>query len=271
MRNKGRWRYWLLWAIVAASVLGVALHEPTPQDARYHEFADRRTVLGVPNFWNVISNVAFLIVGIAGLRAVRDKSGTPGPLQPLYPAYAVLFLGVIFVSFGSAYYHLALDNSSLTWDRLPMTLAFMAFLAVVIGERIDPHLGRRWLPFLLMLGVLSVAYWHFSELRGHGDLRPYGLVQFLPLALVLLITLLFPSPLSKPYSIWGMLAAYAAAKVLEVFDENIFHALDIVSGHTLKHLTAAAGVFLLVLSIAESSAGRRQSDVATPDRDSTAA
>ena len=68
-----------------------------------------------------------------------------------------------------------------------------------------------------MLGVLSVVYWHFSELRGHGDLRPYGLVQFLPLALVLLITLLFPSAFSKAYYIWGMLAAYATAKVLEVF------------------------------------------------------
>src|SRR5437667_12639658 len=98
MRNNGRWRYWLLLAIVAASVLGLDLHEPVPQDISYHEFADRRTVLGVPNFWNVISNVAFLIVGIAGLRAVR-KGGTPGPLQPLYPAYAVLFLGVVFVSF----------------------------------------------------------------------------------------------------------------------------------------------------------------------------
>ena len=252
MRKRGHWRYWLLWAVVAAWVLGLSLHEPVPQDIRYHEFADRRTVLGVPNFWNVISNVAFLIVGIAGLRALR-KGATPGPLQPLYPAYAALFLGVIFVSFGSAYYHLAPDNGSLVWDRLPMTLAFTALLAVVIGEWIDPQLGRRLLPLLLLLGVLSVVYWHVSELRGHGDLRPYLLVQFVPLALVPLITLLFPSPSFKAYYIWGMLAAYLAAKGFEVFDERIFRALDIVSGHTLKHLAAAAGVYLLVLAIADRS------------------
>jgi hypothetical protein len=245
MKTDSRWRYWLLLAIVAASVLALVLHQPVPQDDRYHEFADRRTVLCVPNFWNVISNVAFLIVGIAGLRALR-KAEQLGPLQPLYPAYAVLFLGVIFISFGSAYYHLAPDNNSLTWDRLPMTVAFMAFLAVVIGEHIDAHLGRRCLPFLLLVGVLSVVYWHFSELRGHGDLRPYLLVQFLPLALIPLITLLFPSPFSAARYIWVVFAAYAIAKVLEVLDERIFRSLGIVSGHTLKHLVAGGSLWMIV-------------------------
>jgi hypothetical protein len=269
MTKNDRWRYWLLLAVVAAAFLGLAFHEPIPQEASYHEFADRRTVLGVPNSWNVISNAAFLVVGIAGLWAVRNGRW-PGPRQPLYPVYAVLFLGVIFVSFGSAYYHLAPDNSTLTWDRMPMTVAFMAFLAVVIGEHIDPHLGRRSLPFLLLVGVLSVAYWHLSELRGHGDLRPYVLVQFLPIAVIPLIMILFPSPSSKAHYIWAMLTAYAPAKVLEVFDERIFRALG-VSGHTLKHLTAAAGVYFLVLWIAESSANQRQSDVIAPGRDSTVA
>ncbi|MGZ5477724.1 MAG: ceramidase domain-containing protein, partial [Thermoanaerobaculia bacterium] len=249
-----RWRYWLLLAVVAASVVGIALHKPIPQDATYHAFADRRTVLGVPNFWNVISNLPFLLVGIAGLRALR-RGGPPGPLQPLYPAYAALFLGVILVAFGSGYYHLAPNNGSLTWDRLPMTMVFMAFLALVVGDRIDPQLGRRCLPFLLLIGVLSVVYWHASEVRGNGDLRPYVLVQFLPLALVPLITVIFPPAFSKVYYIWGMLGAYAAAKVLEVFDERVFRALGVLSGHTLKHLAAAAGVYFLVLASSSDSAG----------------
>lgn len=248
MRTEGRWRYWLLLAIVATSVVAIALYEPIPQDASYHAFADRRTMLRVPNFWNVISNLPFLMVGIAGLRALR-KGGLSGPRQLLYPAYAVLFLGVILVAFGSGYYHLAPDNGSLTWDRLPMTVAFMAFLAVVIGEWIDPQLGRRCLPILVLIGVLSVSYWHVSEMRGSGDLRPYLLVQFLPLALAPLITVIFPSAFPRVYYIWGMLGAYAAAKVLEVFDERVFLALGVLSGHTLKHLTAAAAVYLLVLAV----------------------
>lgn len=249
MKNEGLWRYWLLFAIVAAFIVGTALQKPIPQDASYHAFADQRTVLGVPNFWNVISNLPFLLVGIAGLRALR-KGGPNRPLQPLYPAYAVLFMGVSLVAFGSAYYHLTPDNGRLTWDRLPMTLAFMSLLAIVVGERIDPQLGRRWLPFLLLIGLLSVVYWHVSEVRGNGDLRPYLLVQFLPLALIPLIMLLFPSASSKTYYIWGMLGAYAAAKVLEVFDRHIFNALGVVSGHTLKHVIAAAGVYFLVLAAA---------------------
>ena len=253
MRNERRWRYWLLLAIVAAFVAGTALHKPIPQTASYHAFADRRTVLGVPNFWNVISNLPFLLVGIAGLRALR-RSGPPGPL---YPAYAVFFLGVTLVAFGSGYYHLAPDNSRLAWDRLPMTLAFMAFVAIVVGEHISGPLGRRCLPFLLLIGLLSVLYWHVSERQGTGDLRPYLLVQFLPLALVPLITLMFPSAVSRVYYIWGLLGAYAAAKVLEIFDERIFLALGVVSGHTLKHLAAAAGVYFLVIMTAALSGGLR--------------
>jgi len=220
------------------------LLKPVPQDRRYHDFADRRTLLGIPNFWNVISNAAFLIVGIAGLRAMHERGAAP----PLDPAYLVLFLALIFVSFGSAYYHLAPDNSRLTWDRLPMTLAFMAFVAIVIGERIDPHLGRRCLPFLLLAGVASVAYWHFSERRGHGDLRLYLLVQFLPLVLIPLIMLLFSPPHSKAWTIWGTLVAYVAAKILELFDERIFRLHGVISGHTLKHLAAAVGTYFLLVS-----------------------
>ena len=249
MRDISRfWRYWLLVAVVALPIVGIALLKPIPQPASYHDFADRRTLLGVPNFWNVISNLPFLLVGIAGLQTLR-RGGPPRPLQPLYPAYAVLFLGVILVAFGSGYYHLAPDNGSLTWDRLPMTVAFMAFLAIVAGEGIDPRLGRRSLPFLLLIGVLSVVYWHVSEMRGVGDLRPYLLVQFLPLAIVPLITVIFPTS-PKAYYIWGTLAAYMTAKVLEVFDERVFHALGVLSGHSLKHVTAAAGVYFLVRAAA---------------------
>jgi hypothetical protein len=227
------------------------LLEPVAQDARYHDFADRRTLLGIPNFWNVISNVAFLIVGIAGLRAMRA--------QPMDRAYLVFFLGLVFVSFGSAWYHLAPDNSRLTWDRLPMTLVFMAFLAIVIGECIDPRLSRRWLPFLVLAGVTSVIYWHFSERRGRGDLRPYLLVQFFPLVLIPLIMLWFSPPQSKGWTIWGTLVAYVAAKILELFDERIFRLHEVISGHTLKHLVAAPGAYFLLPQ-------KSQMDLMTLDR-----
>ncbi len=243
MRESSPWRYRVLLAIAAGSVLAMVLHKPIPQDAGYHAFVDRRTGFGIRNFWNVISNVPFLLVGVAGLRAVRKG------FQPLYPAYAMFFLGLILVCFGSSYYHLAPDNSTLTWDRLPMTLAFMAFVAIAVGEHISAALGRRCLPFLLMAGVASVIYWHVSQSRGHGDLRPYLMVQFLPLVLIPIVSILFPSSSPKRYFMWGMVAAYAAAKVFEVLDAGIYRASGLLSGHTLKHVTAAAGAYLLVLAV----------------------
>lgn len=242
-------RYLILYGVVAASILAAVVRGRVPQDSNYHAFADRRTLHGIPNFWNVVSNLAFLFVGVAGLRAVAGNRAAPA----LTGAYLVFFLALILLSFGSAYYHLAPDNARLTWDRLPMALAFMAFLAIVIGERIDSKLGRNLLPFLLVTGAASVAWWHVSEKRGLGDLRAYLLIQFLPLVLAALITLLFPSALEKTAGTWGMLVAYLIAKIAEAFDERVF-ARGWISGHTVKHLAAAAGVYCLVLALADAQA-----------------
>jgi hypothetical protein len=238
-------RYLILYGVVAASIAGLSIRGRIPQDANYHLFADRRTFLRIPNFWNVASNLPFLIVGLAGLRATARSVIDPA----LTPAYVMFFVALVFLSFGSAYYHLAPDNGRLTWDRLPMAIAFMAFLVIVIGERINPDVARVLLPPLLLTGAASVAWWHVSETRGRGDLRAYLLVQFLPLVLAALITLLFPSSLSETYGTWGMLIAYVLAKIAEIFDEGLFFR-GAISGHTVKHLAAAGGVYCLVLAMA---------------------
>jgi hypothetical protein len=239
-------QYVILGAVTAAGILVMAHHERIPQDPRYHDFADRRRVLGVPNFWNVISNAPFLLVGLAGVRVLNRDAVT----MASQPAQYVFFLALIGVSLGSAWYHLSPANGRLTWDRLPMALAFMAFLAMVISERIDEQLGRVLLPALLALGFASVAHWYVTERRGSGDLRAYLLVQFLPLLLIALITFFFPAPFAKNLTIWGMLAAYSIAKILEMLDQRIFAASGAISGHTLKHVVAAAGIYLLVVSLA---------------------
>ena len=223
-------------AVAGAFVVAIAARAPIPQDPRYHRFADRRSLLGIPNFWNVVSNVPFPIAGAIGLLNLHDR-GTA-----LEPGYFVFFLASAFVGVGSAYYHLSPDTPRLTWDRLPMALAFMAFLAIVVGERVDPALGSSLLPVLLVAGAGSVGYWHVTERLGCGDLRPYLVVQFLPVVLGVLITLLIPAPLAATVPTWALLGSYIAAKVAESLDERIFGAGRVVSGHTLKHLIAAAGV-----------------------------
>jgi hypothetical protein len=53
-------------------VTAVALlaRPPIPQIQSYNDFADQHTILGIPNFYDVVSNVPFLIVGVLGLYAI---------------------------------------------------------------------------------------------------------------------------------------------------------------------------------------------------------
>ena len=161
--------------------------------------------------------------------------------RPYWP----FFTGVTLTAVGSGYYHWQPDNGALFWDRLPMTLAFMALLASVIGERISGRVGARLLWPLLLVGGLSALYWHVTEQRGAGDLRPYGLVQFGTMVLVPLILLLFPARYTGAPYYWLSFGCYGLAKVAEYFDQGLLR-LTAVSGHTWKHLAAAASAYWIL-------------------------
>ena len=232
--------------IVAAGVTGAIMFiPPIPQDPGYHLFADSRTFLSVPNFWNVASNVPFVLVGLAGLLFMQ-KGNRHGFSNALRPAYVVFFAGVLLTGFGSAWYHLAPDNRTLVWDRLPMTLAFMGLFTIVIGEHISERAARKLLLALLAAGAASVLYWAVSETRGGGDLRPYVLVQFLPLILIPLILFMYRSQFDRTAFIWWVVVAYATSKLFEHYDHGIFGLGGIVSGHSLKHLVAALAPLILL-------------------------
>ena len=219
--------------------------DPIAQDPAYHQFADQRTILGIPNFWNVVSNLPFLVAGLFGLFSLfySDRIAILGEIKH---AYLLFFAGVALVNFGSAYYHLWPGNETLVWDRLPMTFAFMALFAVIIGEFASLKTSQWVLWPLLVTGVVSVLYWHFTETGGHGDLRLYALVQFLPILLIPLLLLFFKSRFTNTGGYWAILFAYLIAKILEHFDEGMFISLGFISGHSLKHVVAAMGVFFLL-------------------------
>ncbi|MGS2724724.1 hypothetical protein ACVBEJ_13360 [Porticoccus sp. GXU_MW_L64] len=243
--NHANWRHWLLLAVAATTALGMAFIDPIPQDLEYHQFADARPWLGLANFGDVASNLPFALVGFWGLRyLLKATNSTVAATEKC--AYLIFFGGVLLVCFGSGYYHLAPDNQRLVWDRLPMTLAFMGLFSAVVGERINPTLGRRLLWPLVMLGLASVIYWHISEQQGQGDLRPYALVQFLPMILIPLILWLFPGRFRDLRHYMALVGCYALSKACEHWDDAIYQQLGTVSGHSLKHLAAAAGVFLFL-------------------------
>jgi len=230
-----------LFAIIAVFVLV----DPYPQPQAYHAFADTRTLFGVANFWNVATNATFLVPGIAGLWILRSGDH-PGIVPGLFPAYHILFSGVLLTAFGSGWFHLAPDNDTLFWDRLPMTIAFMSLVAIIVGEHVSEGLGRRLLWPLLAIGAASVFYWDYSESQQAGDLRLYGLVQFLPMLLIPAILLMYPSVFDQTRFIWLVFLLYALAKLFEQLDTTLYGFGEIISGHSIKHLCAALGPIVLI-------------------------
>jgi hypothetical protein len=225
---------------------GILYQNPIPQDIRYHLFADTREIWSIPNFWNVVSNIPFVIVGLLGLY----KSRFPGTLNIADDnsiAYVLLFFGTLLVGLGSGYYHLDPSNQTLVWDRLPMTIAFMALLSIIISEFISVRSGRSLLLPLILAGILSVAYWHIGEIRGEGDLRFYVLVQFYPMLAIPVILICFRSRCTHVYAYWWLLLAYVVAKLFEHFDVEVYDAFGVISGHSMKHLTAALGMYVLLV------------------------
>jgi hypothetical protein len=238
----------LLLILVGLGGAGLLYSYPAiSQDVHYHNFADQRPMLGVPHGLNVISNLPFLVVGLIGLGFLNSERGRAAFVEPdERRAYFLFSLGIAATAFGSAYYHLDPGNDRLMWDRLPMSVAFMALFAAVIGERINARAGRILLFPLLMVGLASVLYWHETEKAGAGDLRPYLLVQFYPMLAIPLILLLFPARYTRSSDLWAALGLYVLAKIVELLDGEIYSVLREVSGHTIKHLLAAAGAYMIV-------------------------
>ncbi|MFZ0612480.1 MAG: ceramidase domain-containing protein [Desulfobacterales bacterium] len=233
--------------ITLGVVLALWVHGPIPQSPGYHAFADTRTLWGIPNFFDVASNSFFVLIGVLGLYEL-SVSGTLRIVDENKAGYKVFFTGVVLVGLGSGYYHLAPTNATLVWDRIPMAVAFMALFSIIVSEFASIRSGVKLLVPLVAAGILSVLYWYFTEAAGRGDLRPYLLVQFLPMIVIPVIRLCFPSVFTKVSGYWWLLAAYALAKLLEHFDKEVFGVLGFVSGHTLKHLASAVGVYILLVS-----------------------
>ena len=235
------WREGALLALMFVPLIAMMLLiPPIGQDEKYHAFADTRTFFGIPNFANVISNAGFLIVGVLGLALCAGRR-----IDGASRSWLVFFAGALLVAAGSAYYHWYPTTQTLVWDRLPMTLAFMALFTGLVSEHVRPHLEVRLLWASLAVGVASIVWWRYSN-----DLRFYGWVQFAPLVVIVFLLLAYPGRFShRPYLIYGLIA-YALAKVAEMTDHGIFNATaHAISGHTLKHLLAAVAPLCVYLML----------------------
>ena len=237
----------VLLLVTAISIVSVFILSPVAQDLGYHNFADKRGLLNIPNFGDVASNLFFILFGVKGMLCVYGNKEKLFSIRSERSVWKIFFIGVICVGFGSGYYHLEPDNQTLVWDRLPMTVAFMSFFSLVIMERINEKLGLVLLPILLTIGVASVFYWNYTESQGQGDLRLYGLVQFFPMLLMPLMFWMYPGHYSGLKFLGFAIVWYALAKGFEFFDTAIFDLTsNAVSGHTLKHIAASISIYMIL-------------------------
>ena len=229
------------WGLIGIAVcLWVVLRfyfGPLPQDPAYHLFADTRPGGPIPRAGDVLTNLAILAAGVAGVALWRRVHVAADERA----AYALLVAGMLLTALGSAYYHWAPSDARLVWDRLPMTLVLASLLTLVLADRVDPAFARvAWWP-LALAGMASVLWWAWSARFGADDLLFYIVVRFgTGIAIVWLLLLR-----RGRHSHAGWLAAAIALDIVmtvaEGLDRPIFAATGgLVSGHNLKHLLAGA-------------------------------
>jgi hypothetical protein len=247
----------LLAALLPLLFFGAA---PIHQPAGYHDLADQRPLLGIQHFWNVVSNLPFLVFGLMGLQRLRRRKEEAGA------AWTALFAGSALAAFGSAWYHFNPDNTTLIWDRLPIGIAFMGFFTALLIEHLDGSARRIAHGLLAPLVVVSAAaiwWWHAS-----GDLSLWVWVQAAPMLAVLLFLVWLPGRYTHRRYLAYALACYAVAKLFEVADLQVMQwTAGAMSGHTLKHFAAAAGVWCFYAMLRERSPiGLTGRESVPPDR-----
>lgn len=239
----------ILLLITIAGIISLLFIGPIAQNQEYHFFADQRTLFSIPNFWNVTSNIPFLIAGIFGIFYCFRETDKLIDYQSVAPIL-VFYIGILLTGIGSTYYHLNPSIETIFWDRLPMTISFMAFFTIVISEFISKKLALKLFIPLLTFGILSLLYWQITESKGVGDLRFYILVQFLPIILIIAILIIYKNS-NGTTLYYTVLSTYILAKLFEINDTLIFSTNHIISGHSIKHIIAAVAPLIFLFGISK--------------------
>ncbi|MDH4427512.1 MAG: hypothetical protein QE495_13750 [Acidovorax sp.] len=229
-------------ALLALACLGPVL----PASLHQHDFADGRTLWGIPCAMDVLSNLPFAIAGLWGLLALRRVR--PGALDVASRGCAQLFFGgLIATAAGSAVYHWAPGDAGLVWDRLGMVLPFAGLLGLAAAGRVSQRAGALAAAAVLLAGPLAVAWWART-----GNLMPWAVVQIGGMLVVAMLAVPALFPLRQralAVHLGAVIGLYALAKLFEAADHSVLDATGWVSGHTLKHLAAAAAAWPVLLAV----------------------
>jgi hypothetical protein len=235
------------WAmlLVALGMVVLALLAPHVGDSPHqHDFADQRTLWGVPCALDVLSNLPFAFAGLWGLVRLRASRFAGQP--PAWRAtMALFFVGLVCTSVGSSVYHWQPDNAGLLWDRLGMAVAFAGMLGLAVTQRISERAGLLTATVALLAGPAAVVWWSHT-----GNVMPWAVVQLGGMLVVLGLAFVRAVPGMPVVSLGAVIAWYGAAKLAEAGDHAVFAATgQWVSGHTLKHLFAAGAAWPVLAAL----------------------
>lgn len=242
-------RVYVLVTATLIAMIFLALEGPVFLAPTYHCFVDQRTLFGIPNCFNVISNVPFAVVGAVALYWLCFRPTGQSFIHPFEKLpYLVFFTGVFFTGVGSFWYHLKPSDARLPVDLLPMTCSFMSLTVATIIERVHARAGFLLMPPFLVFGVTSVLVWQFGDDLSRRDYRYYLFVQFFPPFFLALVVALFPPRYTRFHFLVLAFALFVLAKAFELNDRLCFQNIG-VSGHSLKHVVAAISCYFVLLSL----------------------
>lgn len=217
----------------------VAIFAPVLPASSWHipHYVDGRDWLGIPNAGDVLSNLAFLAMGVWGFERLRARHDAP-------VGASWFFVGLILTCLGSGFYHLDPDMPQrLIADRLGMAVAFAGFLGIATSERISVRAAEAVLVLMMIAGP-------FTAWVARDNLTPWAVVQYGGMALAVGLALTKPRSGAIGIPLGGVIVFYALAKLFELGDAIVFEATGhIVSGHTLKHLSAALAAWPVIRAL----------------------
>ncbi|ABM57414.1 hypothetical protein [Verminephrobacter eiseniae] len=230
----------------AVALLAVAWFGPAlPASVQQHDFADLRTLWGIPCAMDVLSNLPFAFAGLYGLVVLR-RVGPAMPDAASRASATLFFAGLLCTAAGSAVYHWQPQDAGLLWDRLGMVLPFAGLLGLTAANRVSERSGWAVAAAVLLAGPLALLWWSYR-----GNLLPWAVVQFGGMSVVLVLAFVPRRAGALALYPGAVIALYALAKLFEAADHAVFGATaQWVSGHSLKHVLAAGAAWPVLSALA---------------------
>jgi hypothetical protein len=234
----------LYLAALFVFIIVALFYGPISQPQEYHDFADDREILGVPNALDVMSNLAIIYPGVVGLAFIHESRNRTQVSEDEISIQITLFSGMILTFAGSVWFHLDPTDSTMLWDRLGMSVVIGSCISLLIHDMWDRNLAAKIHLPIIIASIVSVLWWPVFD-----DLRVYFIVKHHPFILFPIFLLCGRRIYDKVSGYYWGLSMFLLATIFEFADQQIFEITGIISGHTLKHIAAGIGLWFLMVMI----------------------